>query len=168
MLLAGIGRHKESSKGTKGLSSRCRDGQQFRRGWVVQEVGTGTPATMILGDATIDWEKITSVCERLKGNHQLLDTLGATTSNIAFLYRQFTEPEDKIHHANRYNFIYELQRSWHLQLTNDKELVFAFLGHFSVDTRHQLGCGPMLVTADYTKTVEQTYINIAVQTFGEI
>jgi hypothetical protein len=118
---------------------------------------------MIWGDAAIDWDKLASVCERLKRYHHLRSTLGITTSDISFLYRRFIEPDENTHHANRLNFVYELQRARHLQFSDDRDRVFAFLGHYSVRSLHPLGCGPISIMADYTKTVEQTYIDVAVR-----
>ncbi|KAJ8106126.1 hypothetical protein ONZ43_g7170 [Nemania bipapillata] len=118
----------------------------FKRGWIVQEIGTSTSATIIWGDATIDW-----------------DTLAITTSDICFLFRRFIEPDENTHHANRFNFIYELQRARHLRFSDDRDRIFAFLGHFSVQSLHPLGCGPISIPADYTKTVEETYIDVAVR-----
>ncbi|KAF5541067.1 ankyrin het domain-containing protein [Fusarium mexicanum] len=133
----------------------------FKRGWVVQEIGTETPATMIWGDHSIDWNTLARVCQKLKGYHQLRSTLGITTSDISFLHRRFIPPDMTTHHANRYNFIYELQRSRHLQFTDQRDRVFAFLSHFSTRSLPPLGCGPISVVADYTLSVEQTYISIA-------
>ena len=79
------------------------------------------------------------------------------------MYRRFIEPEEKTHHANRFNFVYELQRARHLRFSDDRDRVFAFLGHFSARSTHPLACGPVPIMADYTKTVEQTYINVAVR-----
>ncbi|KAK2603103.1 hypothetical protein N8I77_009585 [Diaporthe amygdali] len=150
---------RDSQKALQALTDRV----WFKRGWIVQEIGTSTPATMIWGDATIDWDTLASVCERLKGYHDLRSALGISTSDISFLYRRFIEPDEKTHHANRFNFVYELQRGRHLRFSDDRDRVFVYLGHFSVRTRHPLGCGPLSIRADYTKTVEQTYIDVAVQ-----
>ncbi|KAI0402997.1 heterokaryon incompatibility protein-domain-containing protein [Xylaria palmicola] len=135
----------------------------FKRGWIVQEIGTGIPATMKWGDAEISWETLASVCERLKSYHHLRTILGITTSDISFLFRRFVEPDENTHHANRFNFVYELQRARHLHFSDDRDRVFVFLGHFSARSRHPLGCGPVLITADYTKTIEKTYIDVAVR-----
>lgn len=118
---------------------------------------------MMWGNAVIDWELLAAVCERLKNYHELRSSLGIRTSDISFLYRRFIEPDESTHHANRFNLVYELQRSRHLQFTDPKDRVFAFLGHFSVLSRHPLGCGPVTLNVDYTKTVKQTYMNVAVQ-----
>ncbi|KAI0141650.1 heterokaryon incompatibility protein-domain-containing protein [Xylariaceae sp. FL1272] len=135
----------------------------FKRGWIVQEIVTNTPATMIWGDAAIAWDALASVCERLKSYHHLRYTLAITTSDISFLFRRLVEPDENTHHANRFNFVYELQRARHLQFSDDRDRVFAFLGHFSVQSHHPLGCGPVSIRADYTKTVEETYIDVAVR-----
>ncbi|KAG5820150.1 hypothetical protein H9Q71_000688 [Fusarium xylarioides] len=133
----------------------------FKRGWVVQVIGTETPATMIWGNHSIDWNTLASICQKLKGYHQLRSTLGITTSDISFLHRRFIPPDKTTHHANRYNFIYELQRSRHLQFTDQRDRMFAFLSHFSTRSLPPLGCGPISIVADYTLSVEQTYISIA-------
>ncbi|KAF5713019.1 heterokaryon incompatibility protein het-6 [Fusarium globosum] len=132
----------------------------FKRGWVVQEIGTETPATMIWGNHSIDWNTLASVCQKLKGYHQLRSTLGITTSDISFLHRRFIPPDKTTHHANRYNFVYELQRSRHLQFTDQRDRVFAFLSHFSTRSLPPLGCGPISIVVDYTVSVEQTYVSV--------
>lgn len=128
----------------------------------MQEVGTGTPATIFWGDAMIEWDTLASVCERLKGYHHLRSTLSINTSDISFLHRRFLEPDEKTHHANRFNFVYELQRGRHLRFSDDRDRVFVYLGHFSLRTLHPMGCGPLSILADYTKLVEQTYTDVAV------
>ncbi|KAH7304739.1 heterokaryon incompatibility protein-domain-containing protein [Stachybotrys elegans] len=135
----------------------------FRRGWIVQEIGAGTRATVHWGDATVDWDMLADVCERLKSHHHLRSALGMRTSDISFLHRRFVEPNENTHHANRFNFIYELQRARHLNFSDDRDRVFAFLGHFSIRSLHPLACGPVSVTVDYTKTVKQSYIDLSVR-----
>jgi hypothetical protein len=118
---------------------------------------------MIWGDAAIEWDILASVCESLKRYHHLRSTLGIATSDISFLFRRFIEPDERTHHANRFNLVYELQRSRHLQFSDNRDRIFAFLGHFSVQSTHPLSCGPMSINANYTKTVERTYIDVAMQ-----
>jgi len=118
---------------------------------------------MIWDDADIDWDTLASVCVRLKCYHHLRSTLEITASDISFLFQRFTEPDENTHHANRFNLVYELRRSRHLKFSDDRDRVFAFLGDFSVRSTHPLACGSVSVVADYTKTVEHTYIDVAVQ-----
>ncbi|KAF5679457.1 heterokaryon incompatibility protein het-6 [Fusarium heterosporum] len=149
----------DNHKALKALTD-CR---WFKRGWVVQEIGTKSPATVMWGDCSIDWDILANVCQKLKGYHQLRSTLGITTSDISFLFQRFIEPDKRTHHANRYNFIYELQRSRHLQFTDQRDRVFAFLSHFSTHSFPPLGCGPVSVVADYTQSVEQAYTDVAMR-----
>ncbi|OAQ97507.1 hypothetical protein LLEC1_00827 [Akanthomyces lecanii] len=134
----------------------------FTRGWIVQEIGTQAPATLHWGNAKLEWDMLASVCARLKAHHHLRSVLRISTSDISFLYRRFIEPDEKTHHANRFNFVYELQRSRHLRFSDDRDRVFAFLGHFSLRSHHPLSCQPLSIVADYTKTVRETYIDVAV------
>lgn len=73
------------------------------------------------------------------------------------------EPDENAHHANCLNFVYELQRACHLQFSDGRDRVSAFISHLSVRSLHPLSCRPVSITADYAKTVEQTYINVAVR-----
>jgi hypothetical protein len=114
------------------------------------------------GDATVDWDMLASVCERLKNFHHLCSALGISTADISFLYRQFIEPDENTYYANCFNFVYELQRARYLNFSDDRDCVFAFLGHFSVRLLHPLSCEDMSITADYMKTVGQSYIDVAV------
>lgn len=136
---------------------------QFRRGWIVQEIGTRTPATLMWGIHSISWNTLASVCERLKKHHEVRNQLKITTSDISFLFHNFTEPDERTHHANRLNFVYELQRARHLEFTDDRDRIFAFLGHYSVNTGPPLGCGPVITKADYALSVEDTYVSFAQQ-----
>ncbi|KAI1260944.1 heterokaryon incompatibility protein-domain-containing protein [Xylariaceae sp. FL1019] len=158
---------------TFGLERRLRDKKAliqaltsrawFQRGWVVQEIGTGIPAIVMWGDAEISWDVLATVCRKMENYHHLRNTLGIMTSHICFLFRRFVEPDESTHHANRFNFVYELQRARHLRFSDDRDRVFAFLGHFSARSSHPLACGPMKIEADYTKAVEETYVDVAVQ-----
>ncbi|KAL8387847.1 hypothetical protein RB595_009632 [Gaeumannomyces hyphopodioides] len=153
---AGLETHvKRNQKALQALTDRA---------W---EIGTSTAATMHWGDATLDWDTLANVCGGLKSYHHLRSALGINTSDISFLYRRFIEPDENTHHANRFNFVYELQRARHLRFSDDRDRVFAFLGHFSVRSAHPLGCGPVSITADYTKTVERSYVDVAVRILRE-
>jgi len=119
------------------------------------------------GDYTIDWNTLARVCVRLKRHHHLRSRLAISTSDIAFLYQRFIAPDQNTHHANRFNFVYELQRARHLRFSDDRDRIFAFLSHFSARSGHSLGCGPVSIPADYNKTVEQLYIDFAVRMLRE-
>ena len=62
------------------------------------------------------------------------------------------------HHANRINFIYELQRARKLRFTDSRDHVFAWLGHYSLQmTSEELST----MRADYGKTVTEVYVETA-------
>ncbi|KAF2213482.1 hypothetical protein CERZMDRAFT_39207 [Cercospora zeae-maydis SCOH1-5] len=103
----------------------------FTRGWVVQEIGTKAPATMFWGDEEIDWATLAQVCEDLNDYHHLRARFRLKTSDIRSFFRRFVEPDMTSHHANRVNFIYEIQRARSLRFTDERDRVFAWLGHFS-------------------------------------
>lgn len=104
---------------------------QFTRGWVVQEIATKAPAVMFWADEEVDWLVLAQVCEELGSHHHLRAKFKIRSSDIKYHYRRFVEPDMTSHHANRVNFIYELQRARGLRYSDDRDRVFAWLGHFS-------------------------------------
>ncbi|RYP20409.1 hypothetical protein DL765_002785 [Monosporascus sp. GIB2] len=133
----------------------------FKRGWIVQEIGTKASATLFWGDAEIDWEMLYGVCESLTDHHVLRSNHNINTSDIKFLFQRFVEPDAKSYHANRFNCIYELHRARGLNFTDDRDRVFAFLGHYSFQSPHVPSQELTSIRADYKKTVEQVYVDVA-------
>ncbi|KIW45228.1 uncharacterized protein PV06_03630 [Exophiala oligosperma] len=130
----------------------------FKRGWIVQEIGTKAPATMFWGGSEIDWETLHGVCERLTDFHHLRSKLNIRTSDIKYVFQRFIEPDQKSYHANRFNFIYELHRARGLQLTDALDRVFAWLGHYSVRGKNQQLA---MLEAKYDKSVAEVYTDVA-------
>ncbi|KAL7781095.1 heterokaryon incompatibility domain-containing protein [Trichoderma afarasin] len=148
---------KNSKNALHSLTSR----KWFKRGWIVQEIGTAAPATMFWGDAEIDWKILHGVCESLTDYHHLRKELNINTSDIKFLFQRFIEPDVTSHHANRFNFIYELHRARSLNFTNDRDRIFAFLGHYSLTSAYSQNNPLASITSNYTMSVEQVYIDLA-------
>ena len=71
------------------------------------------------------------------------------------------EPDRASRDANRFSFIYELHRARHLKVSDPRDRVFAFLGHYSV--RNSSNTALRLLHADYTKTVNEVYTDAAVR-----
>ncbi|KAJ4413819.1 hypothetical protein N0V82_008313 [Gnomoniopsis sp. IMI 355080] len=133
----------------------------FTRAWVVQEVGTKAPATLFWGDSQIEWELLHSVCKALTDHHHLRKKLRIQTPKIQYMYRRFIESDRTSRHANRFSFFYELHRARHLMASDPRDKVFAMLGHYSI--RDCSNSELRELKADYTKTVEEVYIDIAVR-----
>ncbi|KAL6791065.1 HET domain-containing protein [Trichoderma sp. SZMC 28012] len=148
---------KKNKNALQSLTSR----KWFKRGWIVQEIGTAAPATMFWGDAEIDWKILHSVCESLTDYHHLRKELNINTSDIKFLFQRFIEPDATSHHANRFNFIYELHRARSLNFTNDRDRIFAFLGHYSLTSDDFFNSELASITPNYSMSVEQVYTDLA-------
>ncbi|KAE8446869.1 hypothetical protein EG329_011500 [Mollisiaceae sp. DMI_Dod_QoI] len=131
----------------------------FRRGWVVQEIGTRTLATMLWGETEMAWDKLYGVCEKLAEYHHMRTKFKLATSEIKYLYRRFVEPETPSRHDNRFSFIYELHRAGHLSVTDPRDRVFAMLGHYSIRQGHNSELKEL--KADYKKSVEEVYTDVA-------
>ena len=64
------------------------------------------------------------------------------------------------HHANRANFLYELQRAREIEFTDHRDRVYAWLGHYSKHwTFKDLA---ETLKADYKKTLAEVYIDLAI------
>jgi hypothetical protein len=114
---------------------------------------------MFWGDSEIDWTILHSVCEDLTEYHHLRSKFNIRTSEIKYVFRRFVAPDMESHHANRVNFIYELHRARGLKFTNDRDHVFAWLGHYSKHwTFRDFVEG---LNADYEKSVVRVYIDLA-------
>ncbi|KAI0158053.1 hypothetical protein GGR52DRAFT_564911 [Hypoxylon sp. FL1284] len=143
------------------MADRFSSSIQFTRGWVVQEIGTRAPATLFWGDAHIGWNMLCIVCERLTDYHHLRSKLDINTSQIKFFFQRFIEPDKSSYHANRLNFLYELHRARNLSFTDDRDRVFAFLGHYSLQPAHCPNRELASIAANYEMTVEQLYRDVA-------
>ncbi|CEF73703.1 hypothetical protein FGSG_01556 [Fusarium graminearum PH-1] len=132
----------------------------FSRMWIVQEIGTGAPATLYWGDAEVDWEVLSSVAGVLNTNyHYLRSRFSIFTPNIRYLYQRFVEPEEQYDfNHNRAAFIYELHRARHLLAKDPRDHVYAFLGHFSLNTGSQ---SLTELVADYSRSVEDIFYDVA-------
>ncbi|KAK3377474.1 heterokaryon incompatibility protein-domain-containing protein [Podospora didyma] len=104
----------------------------FERAWIVQEIGTVSPATLFWGSSSMDWHVLYSVCERLTRFHHLRRRFDVDTAKVKFVFQRFVPPDRSTRHANRLSFIYELHRARHVKATDPRDRVFAFLGHYSV------------------------------------
>ena len=134
---------------------------QFRRAWIVQEIGTKAPATLFWGEEQIEWQILHSVSSELTDYHHLRAHFTLKTSEIKYVFQRFIEPEKTNRHANRFDFIYELHRARHLEVTDPRDRVFAMLGHYSI--REGKNAELKTLKADYNKTLEQVYIDLAVR-----
>ena len=131
---------------------------QFKRGWIVQEIGTKAHATMFWGQSEIDWMTIHSLCDRMTDYHHLRSKLSVRTSDVKYVFQRFVEPNRESYHANRFNFIYELHRARHLRFTDQRDRVYAWLGHYSIRTSNkQLAA----IEANYKTSVAELYIDVA-------
>ena len=131
---------------------------QFKRGWIVQEIGTKAPATMFWGQSEIEWMTLHDVCDRMTDYHHLRSKLNVRTSDVKYVFQRFIEPRPESYHANRFNFIYELHRARNLRLTDQRDRIYAWLGHYSIRTPNkQLAA----LEANYKISVAELYIDVA-------
>ncbi|KAI1270831.1 HET-domain-containing protein [Xylaria sp. FL0933] len=137
---------------------RLMELEWFTRGWIVQEIGTKAAATLIWGEAEIEWLVLSRVCERLQVYYHLRSKFKIRTDEVRYLFERFAEPDGRANHENRFNFIYELHRARRLKFSDQRDRVFAFLGHFS---RHGPNEELRNLKANYERTVIEVYKDVA-------
>ena len=113
---------------------------------------------MFWGATKIDWTMLHTVCERLTDYHHLRTKFGIGTSQVKFFFQRFVEPAVNSYHANRFNLLYELHRARGLDFTDQRDRVFAWLGHYSI---HSPNSDLKDIGAHYNKTVEEVYTDLA-------
>ncbi|MCJ1434727.1 hypothetical protein MMC27_004097 [Xylographa pallens] len=132
----------------------------FNRGWIVQEIGTKAPATLIWGEAEIDWLVLCRVCKKLQNYYHFRSQFRIRTDEVRYLSQRFVKRATRSDQENRSNFIYELHRARRLNFSDQRDRVFAWLGHFSLhESNEQL----KTLVADYKKTVAETYTDVAIK-----
>lgn len=118
---------------------------------------------MFWGRAEIEWVILHRVCEKLTDYHHLRNKFNIRTSDIKFLFQRFIQPDESSYHANRFNFLYELHRARNLKVTDPRDRVFAFLGHYALRSVHHHNRELAAIGADYNKSVHQVYIDVAIR-----
>ena len=98
------------------------------------------------------------MCHDLQNYYHLRRSVGIRTDAIRYLYHRFKEPESHQYNANRYNFVYELHRARGLHFSDQRDRVYAWLGHFSF---RGLNTQLSSLQADYSKPLTDVYVDLA-------
>jgi hypothetical protein len=103
-----------------------------------------------------------TICQKLTDYHHLRKHFDIKTDLVKYVFQRFIEPERSSRHTNRFSLMYELHRARHLKITDARDRVFAFLGHYSVrmDDNPEGLAG---LHADYNKDLVQVYTDVAVR-----
>ncbi len=106
----------------------------------------------------IGWLRLCRVCEKLQNYYHFRSKFRVRTDEARYLFQQFVAPNVERVDANRFNFIYELHRARRLKFTDQRDRVFAWLGHFSLLYANQ---DLRRLEANYHMTVAEVYIDLA-------
>lgn len=82
------------------------------------------------------------------------------TSSISYLRRRFVEPDTAYYDRNKGHFAYELHKARPLLAGDNRDRIYAFLGHYSINKG---GKELQNLTADYSKSLKDVYIDVAVR-----
>ncbi|ETN39875.1 uncharacterized protein HMPREF1541_06101 [Cyphellophora europaea CBS 101466] len=131
----------------------------FDRKWILQEIGTDAPASLLWADARIDWSEVAAAANFLKD-----DGFGFRRAYGVLVWKPYYM--DKLFSPASYAdkkglvFAYELHRARWQKCGDPRDHIFALLGHpAAVDPV----TGKRWVEADYTKRVEEVYHETAMQ-----
>jgi hypothetical protein len=106
----------------------------------------------------MDWLVLYKVCMKLNNYRDLRYKFRIKTAHLRYIFQRFVEQDLNNDHANRINFLHELHRARHLEFSDERDRVFAWLGHYSLHwSNKELGA----LAADYTKGLVEIYIDVA-------
>ncbi|KAK4078974.1 hypothetical protein Trihar35433_79 [Trichoderma harzianum] len=109
----------------------------------------------------IDWEELSFVATVLNGQYYHFRTrFSINTSSISYLRRRFVEPDTAYYDRNKGHFAYELHKARPLLAGDNRDRIYAFLGHYSINKG---GKELQNLTADYSKSLKDVYIDVAVR-----
>jgi Heterokaryon incompatibility protein (HET) len=149
----------------------------FERAWVVQESGLAKNCILLLGKHCMDFAELVALAV-LKAHYRHLDRvvggglgLGQLADAFITIQCRYTNSQTW-RHSNRIidetcksskitpdHFIVALESGRGLKTSNKRDHVYAFLGSPAARKDN----GDLLVEPDYTKTVDQVYLDIAVE-----
>lgn len=135
----------------------------FRRVWIIQELGLGRDVLLLYGNASIEWLQLVRFCSlvRWKARH-LVRSSYLRASMVWDTYRLYAKSEDLINIfedscPQRLEFLDVLASSTHHLVSDQRDRIYAFLGHPSASAG-----GSLLVQPDYADA------NSASATFCEV
>ncbi|OCL09838.1 HET-domain-containing protein [Glonium stellatum] len=154
----------------------------FGRVWVMQEVGLAADALFFCGDAEIEAIELLEFFLSLLGSGQALYdhfSLNLSQVNIWTEYWTITRPEymSIAEKSPDLSFVQILADARHLNATDPRDYIFAFLGHPTAmqfppgqEARAGMDYGSimslkigLLIQPDYTKSVQEVYTEFAVK-----
>ncbi|CAN8105365.1 unnamed protein product [Discula destructiva] len=143
----------------------------FFRAWVPQEIGTDAPAQLFWGYSTIIWDRLYDTLDGLLSHGSpLVERHELQSMRACDLFKQFSRS-----YPSSRRFVDTLieMRRLDTVATDPRDYIFAFLGHNSAlvpsipDTEGQT----TIIQADYTKTVDEVYHELAlrsIETFEDL
>ena len=101
--------------------------------------------------------KLCRICQKLQNYYDFRSKFKLRTDEVRYLYQRFVQPSGTRKHDNRFNFIYELHRARRLKFSDERDRIFAWLGHFSLcSSNKELG----KLEANYNQTLVEAYIEV--------
>ena len=134
------------------------DKSWFTRMWVVQEVILAKSATVIWGDAEIDWNWIGTAAREIWDNYQILGQFRTRGLENAYFMHSLFQEQHKAE-PEFYNFLELLYWFQNLEVSDARDKVFALVG---IPTQNSaLEDGSIFVEPNYTLNVRDVYIRLA-------
>ncbi|KAK5263915.1 hypothetical protein LTR96_010633 [Exophiala xenobiotica] len=163
-----------SSPETWAMVRRLMESEWFERVWVLQEVGLARSALLLYGQASINWSYLVELMLFVALRADVGAVIGNVKSGMFWdvfedIWRSFGNPVSwrnelpltkSMNHPNSSSrFIDILNDGRQYKATNQRDRVYAFLGHPSVSSgsRNQA----VALISDYDKSVDDVYFDAA-------
>ncbi|KAM5341812.1 hypothetical protein ACJ41O_014843 [Fusarium nematophilum] len=135
-----------------GLKAFFKKRPWFRRVWIAQEIGLSREALLLCGDLSIPWKEVVRTLQDL-GNPRRIDDLTEmqymfiskqawTTYSVFESQRRGNVPvisaEEDTELRRKMDFVDVMECAWYREATDEKDYIYAFLGHPTATVRGKL------------------------------
>lgn len=141
--------------------SRLLSNPWFRRMWIAQEIGFASDAIVHCGEASLRWEDFSFVCSYVCNHWAFLNIYGLR--GVVFVETlnrmRFRESDYK----NLFLIVWDCN---HRECLDDRDKVYALLGHKSFEATLMNADSELYLPVDYTISTSEVYTSFATRAMG--
>lgn len=132
----------------------------FTRMWIVQEIGLASEAMLYCGEASVEWEILAVVCYALGAN--TFDIFaGHDLSSLVWVIQLWAQDFQGNRFASKSTTICEVLIRNRLQIcSNDRDRIYALLGHHIFKNNLSNPTSPFYLSVDYEVSLAELYTEV--------
>ncbi|KAH7141005.1 heterokaryon incompatibility protein-domain-containing protein [Dactylonectria macrodidyma] len=147
----------------RGLKAFFEKRPWFRRVWIAQEIGLSREALLLCGDLSISWKEVVRTLQDLGNPRRIHDLTEMkyifiskqawTTYSVFESHRRGTSPvtsaEEDTKLRRQMDFVDVMECAWYREATDEKDYIYAFLGHPTAIVR-----GKLIIEPETAKSIK--------------